>query len=168
MSLISFIKDAGEKLFGHHDDAATTATPTDGTPATVDVATANANAAAAILTYIQTQNLQAQDLNIEYDGASGVATVSGIAEDQATKEKILLAAGNVHGVSHVQDNLSVTTPSPASGLYTVQKGDTLSSIAKSQLGNANDYNEIFEANRPLLTSPDKIYPGQVLRIPEKQ
>jgi nucleoid-associated protein YgaU len=49
--------------------------------------------------------------------------------------------------------------------YTVKAGDTLSGIAKDQLGNANSYMKIFEANRDQLTDPDKIKPGQVLRIP---
>ena len=49
--------------------------------------------------------------------------------------------------------------------YEVQKGDTLSKIAKEQYGDANRYQKIFEANRPMLKHPDKIYPGQVLRIP---
>jgi nucleoid-associated protein YgaU len=49
--------------------------------------------------------------------------------------------------------------------YTVKKGDTLSAIAKETLGNANRYMLIFEANKPMLKDPDKIYPGQVLRIP---
>ena len=48
----------------------------------------------------------------------------------------------------------------------MKKGDTLSAISKATLGNANRYNEIFEANRPMLSHPDKIYPGQVLRIPQ--
>jgi nucleoid-associated protein YgaU len=49
--------------------------------------------------------------------------------------------------------------------YTVKPGDTLSAIAKAQLGNANDYMKIFEANRDQLSDPDKIKPGQVLKIP---
>ena len=53
----------------------------------------------------------------------------------------------------------------ASKTYTVQKGDTLSKIAKDFYGNANKYQQIFEANKPMLKDPDKIYPGQVLRIP---
>jgi nucleoid-associated protein YgaU len=55
--------------------------------------------------------------------------------------------------------------SPAAKTYTVKSGDTLSGIAKSQLGNANDYMKIFEANRDQLSDPDKIKPGQVLKIP---
>ena len=50
--------------------------------------------------------------------------------------------------------------------YTVQSGDTLSAIAKKFLGNANDYMDIFNANRDQLTDPDKIKPGQVLKIPQ--
>jgi nucleoid-associated protein YgaU len=53
----------------------------------------------------------------------------------------------------------------AAKTYTVQAGDTLSKIAKEQLGRANDYMKIFEANKDQLTDPDKIRPGQVLRIP---
>ena len=49
--------------------------------------------------------------------------------------------------------------------YTVKPGDTLSKIAKEFYGEANKYNQIFEANKPMLKDPDKIYPGQVLRIP---
>jgi len=49
--------------------------------------------------------------------------------------------------------------------YTVQAGDTLSKIAKDHLGNANAYMKIFEANKDQLTDPDKIKPGQVLKIP---
>jgi nucleoid-associated protein YgaU len=50
--------------------------------------------------------------------------------------------------------------------YTVQSGDTLSGIAKKFLGNANDYMDIFNANRDQLTDPDQIKPGQVLKIPQ--
>jgi nucleoid-associated protein YgaU len=50
--------------------------------------------------------------------------------------------------------------------YTVQAGDTLSAISKKFLGNANDYMEIFNANRDQLSDPDKIKPGQVLKIPQ--
>jgi nucleoid-associated protein YgaU len=56
-------------------------------------------------------------------------------------------------------------PAPEATFYTVKSGDTLSKIAKDQYGNASKYPAIFEANRPMLLDPDKIYPGQVLRIP---
>ena len=96
-----------------------------------------------------------------------VVTVSGTAADQATKEKILLAAGNVAGVAEVDDQITVTNPEPEAQFHTVVRGDTLSAISKKFYGDANKYNTIFEANKPMLTHPDKIYPGQVLRIPPK-
>ncbi len=83
--------------------------------------------------------------------------------DAETREKLLLAVGNVAGVAQVDDRTSAAEA--ASTFYTVRKGDTLSAIAKSHYGNANAYTKIFEANRPMLENPDKIYPGQVLRIP---
>jgi len=59
----------------------------------------------------------------------------------------------------------VVTPEPEAQYHTVVKGDTLSKIAKTFYGDAMKYPVIFEANKPMLTHPDKIYPGQVLRIP---
>ena len=61
---------------------------------------------------------------------------------------------------------SGTTQPAQMTTYTVQSGDTLSAIAKRFLGNANDYMDIFNANRDQLTDPDKIKPGQVLKIPQ--
>ena len=51
--------------------------------------------------------------------------------------------------------------------YTVKSGDTLSKIAKDMLGDANAYMDIFNANRDQLKDPDKIQPGQVLKIPQR-
>jgi len=58
-----------------------------------------------------------------------------------------------------------TATAVAEKTYTVKAGDTLSKIAKEQLGNANDYMKIFNANRDQLSDPDKINPGQTLKIP---
>ena len=66
------------------------------------------------------------------------------------------ASSRVTGATH-----AATT----GGSYTVVKGDTLSAISKRQYGDANKYMRIFEANKPMLSDPNKIYPGQVLRIP---
>ena len=77
------------------------------------------------------------------------------------KEKLILAVGNVEGVAEVEADLD--DPS----FHTVEKGDTLWAIASKTLGNGARYEEIFEANKPMLSHPDKIYPGQVLRIPAK-
>jgi nucleoid-associated protein YgaU len=103
---------------------------------------------------------------VQFDGASSVVTVSGQAADQATKEKIVLCCGNVAGVGSVADMMTVAQPADESQWHTVAKGDTLSAIAKKFYGNANAYQKIFEANTPMLKHPDKIYPGQLLRIPK--
>ncbi|MCZ7559115.1 MAG: peptidoglycan-binding protein LysM [Burkholderiaceae bacterium] len=159
MGLLSFIKDAGEKLFGRGEaQAAESADKT---------AAANAAAGKAIEDYIAAMKLGADGLNVDFDGANATVTVSGTAPDQATREKIVLCCGNVAGVGNVIDNLSVSHAEPEAQFYTVVRGDTLSKIARQYYGNANAYMPIFEANKPMLTHPDKIYPGQVLRIPPK-
>ena len=163
MSLISFIKEAGEKLFKHPQTEASAAAPAAAQP---DIAALNATAGAAIEKYIASQGLQVDGLNVGYDGATQTATVSGVAPDQATKEKIVLCCGNVAAVAKVNDMLTVAAPAePESTYHTVKSGDTLSKIAKEAYGDANAYMKIFEANRPMLKNPDLIYPGQALRIP---
>ena len=164
MSIISFFKEAGEKLFGKKAQAAQSEVAT-ADPAAIDAA--NREAATAIENYINSMGLTATGLTVTYDGAKATAKVYGIAKDQATKEKIILAAGNVHGIAAVDDNMTVDLSQPESRYYTVVKGDTLSKIAKEHYGDANAYQKIFEANKPMLTHPDKIYPGQNLRIPPK-
>lgn len=90
--------------------------------------------------------------------------------DLATKEKVVLVVGNTNGISSVEDNITVAEveeieEEAMAQFHTVEKGDTLGKIAKEYYGNAMKYPVIFEANKPMLTHPDKIYPGQVLRIP---
>lgn len=152
MGLLSFIKEAGEKLFGSGEAKAGTAD-------------ANTAAAKAIKDYIGAMKLGADNLEVAFDGSTGTVTVSGQANDQETREKIVLCCGNVAHVDKVVDNMTVKNPLPEAKFYTVVRGDTLSKIAKEYYGNANAYMTIFEANRPMLTHPDKIYPGQMLRIP---
>ncbi|MEN5040558.1 MULTISPECIES: LysM peptidoglycan-binding domain-containing protein [Stenotrophomonas] len=60
-----------------------------------------------------------------------------------------------------------TTAEKVGGTYTVQKGDSLSKIAKQELGDGNAWKRIFEANRDVLDDPDKIQPGQTLKLPPK-
>ncbi len=154
MGLFSFIKEAGEKLFGGKD--ANAATPAD------DL---NAKAAQAIATYINAQNLGVSNLQVAYDGSQGKVTVTGVAPTQGAKEKITLCCGNVSSVTSVDNQMSVTNPEPEAQYHDVVRGDTLSAIAKKYYGDANKYPAIFEANKPMLSHPDKIYPGQKLRIP---
>ena len=68
--------------------------------------------------------------------------------------------------SDVESGSSSTAPSSAGRSYTVQKGDSLSKIAKREYGDAQQWRRIYEANRNLIENPDLIYPGQVFRIPE--
>ena len=103
---------------------------------------------------------------VDVQVVDGKAVVTGDAVSRELKEKIPVAIGNVAGISGVEDKVAVAQSDAESRFYTVKKGDTLSAISKEMYGNANLYNKIFEANKPMLSSPDKIYPGQVLRIPQ--
>jgi nucleoid-associated protein YgaU len=164
MGLMSFIKSAGEKLFGKGEaKAAQEAAAAAPSPETV--AALSAAAGKAIADYIATQGIDVAGLDIGFDGASSTVTVSGSVPNQATKEKIVLCCGNVQGVEQVNDMLVVHEAAPESQWHTVVSGDNLSKIAKKFYGDANKYPLIFEANKPMLTHPDKIYPGQMLRIP---
>lgn len=164
MGMISFLKEAGEKLFGKKPEiAAAVAEPTNAEK----VASANEVASTAIKDYIRTQNLPADDLTITFDGATRTVTVAGKVDTQETKEKIVLCCGNVDGVAAVNDQLESAEPADQSQYHLVVRGDTLSAIAKKFYGSANAYPQIFEANKPMLSHPDKIYPGQLLRIPPK-
>lgn len=164
MGLFSFAKDIGDKIFNRDKkDEAPASTP-DATPVAPTEPSAQ-EIANLLLTRIQ-QNATIENLSVSYNGDTDTVTLSGTAESQAEREKAILAAGNVQYVAQVEDNITVATPEPESRMYTVKSGDTLSKIAKEMYGDANKYNKIFEANRPLLSDPNKIYVGQVLRIPE--
>ncbi len=118
-----------------------------------------------LLARIQAQNVQISGLSVNYNGATDTVTLSGTAKTQEDRERARLAVGNVQYVATVEDNIEVEAPAPESRFYTVKSGDTLSKIAKEMYGNA-DYMKIFNANKPMLSDPNKIYVGQVLRIPE--
>jgi nucleoid-associated protein YgaU len=102
---------------------------------------------------------------VSFDKTSSTVHVSGTVEDQATKEKVILSCGNVAGVEKVLDDITVRRATTPSQYHTVVKGETLSAIAQKYYGAASKYQKIFEANQPMLKHPDKIYPGQSLRIP---
>jgi len=102
------------------------------------------------------------DLSVDDDG---VVTVAGETMSQELKEKIILAVGNVEGVGGVKDEAKARMGGRESQFHTVVSGDTLGGISKKYYGTWKLYPEIFEANKPMLSDPDKIYPGQVLRIP---
>ena len=143
MGLFSFVKGVGEKLFGSSEAKAATADE--------------------LKKEVAKHGLNADNLNIQVDGDK--VKVSGAAMSQADAEKIILALGNTVGVAEVDSTLIAKAGEPESRMYTVKSGDNLSKISKAMYGDPNHYTEIFEANKPMLKHPDKIYPGQVLRIP---
>ncbi len=103
------------------------------------------------------------DIQVNEDGT---VDVKGEAISQEMKEKIILAVGNVEGVGGVNDAAVAKVGGRESQFHTVVSGDSLSAISKKYYGTWKLYPEIFEANKPMLSDPDKIYPGQVLRIPD--
>lgn len=165
MGLMNFMKEAGEKLL-RAGPARENAEANAIGKSPADVQAEERELERAILDYIAVQNLPTQGVTIAFDSSNATITVSGTVPDQQSREKIVLCCGNVQGVAHVNDELTVEqAKAEPSEWYTVKKGDTLSKIAKQHYGDANKYMLIFESNRPMLTDPDKIYPGQMLRIP---
>lgn len=168
MGVFSFAKNIGDKIFNRDEDSkpvATTATTT-ATPAPQKAAEPSAQEIAnLLLKRIQDQNVSIDGLKVNYNGTTDTVTLTGQAKTQADRERARLAVGNVQYVATVVDDIEVAKAEPESRFYTVKSGDTLSKIAKEMYGNANDYMKIFEANKPMLSDPNKIYVGQVLRIP---
>lgn len=163
MGLFDFVKEAGEKLFGGKQDKPAASAPPAGLSPEAERKAADRRKAAALVGFIEKMGFKVDDLSVRVDGET--ATVSGKVASQELREKVVLAVGNVASISRVDDQLTVEKAEPEATFYTVVRGDTLSKIAKAHYGNAMKYPVIFEANRPLLQDPDKIYPGQVLRIP---
>jgi nucleoid-associated protein YgaU len=94
-------------------------------------------------------------------------SVTGKTDTNADRGKIILALGNVEDISDVEDNIEVANPEPKAIFYLVKYGGSLPKISKAIYGDPMKYNDIFEANKPMLEHPDKIYSGQVLRIPAR-
>ncbi len=117
--------------------------------------------AEAIKAEMKEVGLDTTGIEIKVEGDK--VKIEGDAVSAEVKEKLIVAIGNIAGVSQVEAQPQGEEPV----FYVVKTGDNLSKIAKATLGNANRYTEIFEANKPMLKHPDKIYPGQSLRIPAK-
>ncbi len=154
MGLMSFFKGVGSKLFGGAEvKAAEQAAPEK----------AAELKAGALLQHVKDLGLAYNSLTVKLTGHTVI--LEGEVATQEDAEKIALAVGNVETVESVENNLVVETPAPEAQYHTVVSGDSLSKIAKEFYGDAMKYPLIFEANKPMLKSPELIYPGQVLRIP---
>ncbi len=145
MGLLDFMKDAGRQLFD-----------TDG------------EAADNIKQHLEIKMTGIRDITVEYD--DGVATVCGTCDSQAIRDQAILIAGNVKGVEKViADDLVAPEPPPEEVskdvFYEIKSGDTLGAISKEFYGSAGKYMRIFEANTDIISDPNKIYPGQKIRIP---
>jgi nucleoid-associated protein YgaU len=159
MGFFDFARDVGRQLFDTDDEAADN-----------------------IKQHLEIKMTGLKDLTVEFD--DGVATLCGTCSNQQTREQAILIAGNVKGVEKVvADKLvapaavaakpaaaaagtAAAEPATQDEFYEIKKGDTLGKIAKQFYGNASKYMKIFEANRDIIDNPDRIYPGQKIRIPK--
>jgi nucleoid-associated protein YgaU len=146
MGILDFVKSAGKALGIGSADAA------------------EPPPAEALKKEIESHWLDASGLTVETRGDTVVLT--GKAKSQEEKEKAIISVGNVAGVAKVDEKVEVPDAKEPV-FHTVAKGDNLWKIAEKYLGSGARNKEIFEANRPMLSDPDKIYPGQVLRIPAR-
>ncbi len=150
MGVFSFLKSAGASLFGGSESPE--------------------EKAQKVKDHLSKQGFDMSDVTISVDD-SGNVTLNGQAKNFDEQQKMLATAGNVEGVEQVNDNLTLKEPlkievaDVTETFYTVQSGDSLSKISKEVYGDPNKYTVIFEANKPMLAHPDKIYPGQVLYVP---
>jgi nucleoid-associated protein YgaU len=155
MSVFSFVSDIGHKVFGGNDDPA-----------------------AAIKQAIEADNPGVENLEVTFE--NGFVTLGGSAATAEAVEKAVLIAGNVKGVGRVVSNIALPADGTGGSLvgddgqpvagsaafYTIKSGDTLSAIAQQHYGDAAEYPKIFAANREVIKDPDKIFVGQVIRLPQ--
>ena len=145
MGLLDFVKDAGRQLFN-----------------------TDAEAADNIREFIEIKTSGIKNLDVQFD--DGVATVCGDCPNEGTRNSAILIAGNVKGVKKVvADGLTFPEPKEEEKekfeIYEIVSGDTLGGIAKRYYGKASLYTRIHEANKELISDPNKIYPGQKIKIP---
>lgn len=150
MGFLDFAKDVGRQLFD-----------------------TDAEAADNIKQHLEVKMTGIHNVKCEFD--DGVATLHGDCDSQKIREQAILIAGNVKGVAKVvADDLRAPPepePKPEAApvskdeFYEIAKGDTLGAVAKKFYGKASAYMKIYEANKDIISDPDKIYPGQKIRIP---
>lgn len=146
MGLFDFVKDVGRQVFD-----------------------TDAEAADNIKQHLEIKTHGLSNLDVKFD--DGVATICGDCSNQKVREQAILIAGNIKGVEKViADDLHAPEPKPEepeekAEIYEIVSGDTLGGIAKRYFGKASAYMRIFEANKDIISDPNKIYPGQKIRIP---
>lgn len=146
MGLFDFVKDVGRQIFDTDAEAADT-----------------------IKNHLEVKTHGLSNLEVEFD--DGTVTLCGDCSNQAVREQAILIAGNIQGVEKIiADDLRAPEPKPEepvekAEIYEIVSGDTLGAIAKRYYGNASKYTKIFEANKDIISDPNKIYPGQKIRIP---
>ena len=146
MGLFDFVKDVGRQVFN-----------------------TDAEAADNIKQHLEIKTSGLSNLTVDFD--DGVATICGDCINTAVRDSAILIAGNIQGVERiVADDLRAPEPAPEEPVeevefYEIVSGDTLGGIAKRFYGSASKYTLIFEANRDIISDPNKIYPGQKIRIP---
>ena len=146
MGLFDFVKDVGRQVFNTDSEAADN-----------------------IKQHLEIKTSGLSNLTVDFD--DGVATICGDCKNQAVRDQAILLAGNIKGVEKiVADDLKAPPPKPEepeekSEFYEIVSGDTLGGIAKKYYGSAGKYMKIFEANRDIISDPNKIHPGQKIRIP---
>ncbi len=146
MGLFDFVKDVGRQVFN-----------------------TDAEAADNIKQHLEIKTHGLSNLDVQFD--DGTVTICGDCKNQAVRDQAVLIAGNIQGVSKVvADDLRAPEPTPEkpeekAEIYEIVSGDTLGAIAKRYYGNASKYTKIFEANKDIISDPNKIYPGQKIRIP---
>ena len=152
MGLFSFVKNAGAKIFGAGDS--------------------DDKKAVAVMDHLHQFNLRSDGITAIY--SNGAVTLSGEVDNELERKRIVATIGNIDGVESIDDNITIagTPEKEVAGaevrFYEVKSGDTLSGIAQEMYGDGSLYPQIFEANRPMLDDPDKIYPGQKLVIPAQE
>lgn len=146
MGLFDFVKDVGRQVFNTDSEAADN-----------------------IRQHLEIKTSGIKNITVDFD--DGVATICGDCVNQATRDNAVLMVGNIKGVEKVvADDLTFPEPKPEepeekAEVYEIVSGDTLGGIAKKYYGKASQYMRIFEANRDIISDPNKIYPGQKIRIP---
>ncbi len=155
MGLLDFLKDAGDDLFGGK----------------------KGNESDAIRDKLKKELGSSID-NLGVMFKDGRVELHGTARSRAAREKAALIAGNVKGVTYVDDDhlkvageeeakaRATTAAAPKTQYYTIESGDTLSKVADRFYGDPQKYRALFEANKEVIQDPDKIYPGQKIRIPQ--